>query len=67
MIPGGRMYGFCTYRGWVYLRKNVKNQCENSSKNIEVELNGSFCGALELGNIAIDVKKYGKSDGDNSF
>ena len=66
MIPGGRMYGFCIGNG--YTREKIaKNLCENSSKNIEFELNGSFHGALELGNIANDVKRYYKSDGDNRF
>ena len=65
MIPGGRMYGFCIGNG--HTRKKYKNLCEHSSKNIEFELNGSFRGALELGNSANGIKKYGKSHGDNRF
>ena len=54
-------------QGMAIPRKNTKNLCENASKDIEFELNGSFRGALELGNIANDVKKHGNSDGDNRF
>ena len=54
MILGGRMYGFCIGNG--YTQKIAKNLCENSSKNIEIDLNGSFRGALELVNSANGAK-----------
>ena len=45
------------YREWLYPRKNCQNLCENSSKEIKFELNGSFRGALELGNSGNGVTK----------
>ena len=60
------MYGLCIGNGYTR-EKLARNLCKNSSKNIEFELNGSFRGALELGNSANGVKKYGESDGDNRF
>ena len=55
------------YREWPYPRKNCKKSINISNKKIKFVLNGSFRGALELGNSGNGVKKYGKSHGDNRF
>ena len=55
------------YREWPYPRKNCQKSIKISNKKIKFGLNGSFRGALELGNSGNGVKKIGKSHGDNRF
>ena len=53
--------------GMAIPEKNCQKSIKISSKKIKFGLNGSFRGALELGNSGNGVKKIGKNHGDNRF